>query len=236
MKKTLITLALASAFVSTGLAQGTIFWSNAGNSKISVNSVAGGAITGLTPANVGTTATSFYYALFYSASSTAVGGVSTAILPTGGLNGTYAFEDSNWTFLSPGAIAGYAVGPAYATNAAAGRYTVVTTDPVHSAGTVTANTTPERWVVLGWSASLGTDLSSLVSAFNSGTPSANGWIGESVVSAQIAPADPTTTPAGLTPSVFPGSFSLGLVYVPEPSTIALAGLGGLSLLLFRRRK
>jgi len=33
-----------------------------------------------------------------------------------------------------------------------------------------------------------------------------------------------------------GNFLVGGTVVPEPSTIALAGLGGLSLLLFRRRK
>jgi hypothetical protein len=237
MKKTLITLALASAVVSTGLAQGTITWGNANSSKISVNAVAGGALTGFTPAFAGTTATTFYYALFYSTATT-VGGLGTAIMPLNNANGTYAFEDSNWTFLSPGAIGGYTVGPAYATNSqTAGRYTVENNDPAHSGATITANTTPEHWVVLGWSASLGTDLSSLATAFNNGSPSANGWIGESVVSALLTPGDPTTTPTGLPQGVFPGAFSLGMVYyVPEPSTIALAGLGGLSLLLFRRRK
>jgi hypothetical protein len=48
---------------------------------------------------------------------------------------------------------------------------------------------------------------------------------------------PNTTPEAL----FSGTgitqgFTLFAVPVPEPATMALAGLGGLSLLLFRRRK
>jgi hypothetical protein len=49
--------------------------------------------------------------------------------------------------------------------------------------------------------------------------------------------DPTTTPAG-TPGSFPGGAGILLTYsaVPEPSSMALAGLGAASLLMFRRRK
>jgi hypothetical protein len=237
MKKVLITLALASAVVSTGLAQGTINWNNANNSKISVNAVVGGAPTAATVANAGTVATTYYYALFYAPVATTVGGLSTAIIPVLNNNGTYVFQDSNWTWLNPPAIGGYIVGGAYATNAAAGRYTPMDTDSTHSLATITTSTTPERWVVLGWSASDGTSLADLATWYNGGNPSTLGWIGESVVSALSTPGDPTTTPPGTTPSVFPGAFTLGLVQIiPEPSTIALAGLGGLAMLMFRRRK
>ena len=237
MKKTLITLALASAVVSTGLAQGTVLWGNANNSKISVNSAPGGLPTSTTPAFAGTTATTFYYALFYSAGATTVGGsITGSEMPFLGANGTYAFEDSNWNFNSPGAIAGYVTGPSYATNAAAGRYTVENTDPNQSLATITPFTTSAQWVIVGWSASDGATLSAMESWFNNGSPSTTGWIGESAVSAAISPGNPNGSPPTTPASVFPASFSLGLVYIPEPSTIMLAGLGGLSLLLFRRRK
>jgi hypothetical protein len=236
MKRTLLTLALASAFVSTGLAQGYITWGNSNGSKISVNNVLGGAPTGLTLANAGTMATTYYYALFYSTTANTVAGISTAIMPTVATMGTYVFQDSNWTFLNPAPISGYVTGPAYGTNSGtAGRYVVENFDPSHSGAAITANTTPAYWVVLGWSASLGTSLADLVTTFNYGSPTATGWIGESRVSPLLYPGDPTGTPPGIPQSVFPGAFTLG-IDVPEPSTIALAGLGGLSLLLFRRRK
>lgn len=46
---------------------------------------------------------------------------------------------------------------------------------------------------------------------------------------------PPPTPGNLTAALV-GNFLVGGTAVPEPTTIALAGLGGLSLLLFRRRK
>jgi len=231
MKKTLITLALTLAVVSTGLSQGIINWANANSSKISINTSQGGSLTGIMPANA---TQSYYFALFYSTSAT-VGGISTALLPTGGVNGTYVIQDSNWTFLSPSSIGGYVTGPAYATNSTAGRFTPIVSDSTKSA-VVTANTTPEHWVVLGWSASDGTSIQDLTTWYNGGSPGTAGWIGESVVTGSLAPGDPTTSPPGTATTVFPGAFSLGVVYVPEPSTMVLAGLGGLSLLLFRRRK
>jgi len=45
-----------------------------------------------------------------------------------------------------------------------------------------------------------------------------------------------TDPNGGTPFSGTGMNQFGVAPIPEPSTIALAGLGGLSLLLFRRRK
>jgi len=48
--------------------------------------------------------------------------------------------------------------------------------------------------------------------------------------------DPTTTPAG-TAGTLPGGAGITLTYVvPEPTSMALAGLGAASLLIFRRRK
>lgn len=235
MKKTLIVLALAVVAVTNGLAQGTITWANSNGSKISTNSVIGGAATGLTFANTGTAATTYYYALFYSTSSGLVNGSSAAVV---GTNGAYAFNDSaaGWTFLNPNAIGGYVTGPAYGTNAAAGRFTPENTDPNHSGATITANTTSASWVVVGWSGTIGSTVAALENWYNNGVGPVNGWIGESVVSASIAPGDPTTTPPGPVNGVFPGAFTLGLVATPEPTTLALAGLGGLSMLLFRRRK
>ena len=223
------------AVVSTGFAQGTINWANANNSKISVNTTVGGAPTALMVANAGTLATTYYFALFYSTTASLVGGSSSAIL--GSTGATYAFNDSSWNFLSPAPIGGYVVGPAYGTNGVAGRYTPENGDTAHGNAVITANTTPASFVVIGWSANIGSTVAALENWYSA--PSVNGWIGESPVSALTTPGDPTTTPPGTTPAVFSTAmtFSLGEVAaVPEPTTMALFGLGGLALLAFRRRQ
>jgi hypothetical protein len=54
----------------------------------------------------------------------------------------------------------------------------------------------------------------------------------------VTTGNPNTTPAGV-PAVITGAGQFGgmtLVAVPEPSTLALAGLGAAALLIFRRRK
>lgn len=59
-----------------------------------------------------------------------------------------------------------------------------------------------------------------------------GW---SAKMANVATGNPNTTPAGL-PGTLNGPFQgIQLVAVPEPTTLALAGLGAAALLIFRRR-
>ena len=219
------------AVVSTGFAQGMINWANANNSKISVNSTVGGPATGLMAAP---TTSLYYFALFYSTSSSLIGGSSAAI--TGVTAATYAFNDSNWNYLNPGTISGYVTGGAIGTNTASGKFSVGPVDPTTGA-VITPNVTPAYFVVVGWSSAIGTTVGQLESWYSN--PTVTGWIGESAVSAQITPGNPTTTPPGTPSPVFTPAmaFTMGeYVPTPEPSTIALAGLGGLALLAFRRRK
>lgn len=70
-----------------------------------------------------------------------------------------------------------------------------------------------------------------LAAFNSGDGLA--WVGKSILfDITLVGGDVNTPPAmtGLT------SFSLGTGIIPEPSSMALAGLGVASLMIFRRRK
>ena len=92
-------------------------------------------------------------------------------------------------------------------------------------------------LIVGWSANLGTSWAQVSSMF------ADGFSGNTVVGAYAGYSEVgTITPASVAPaaSVFgqdPGStLVLYNVPVPEPTTLALAGLGGLSMLFLRRRK
>ncbi len=93
---------------------------------------------------------------------------------------------------------------------------------------------------VGWSANLGSTWSSVESQLASGTWNTGGnpgWFGESTVTSMT----PFSQAGTGDPSIFPntwsnGTFTMFSVPVPEPTTLALAGLGGLSMLFLRRRK
>jgi len=70
---------------------------------------------------------------------------------------------------------------------------------------------------------------------------ANAMIGQSALYTGVATGDPTTTPIPGTPTALTATFT-GLTLapqatgVPEPTTLALAGLGAAAMLILRRRK
>jgi hypothetical protein len=241
MKKiTLIAIALTMASLAAQ-AQGLVGFANTINAgtKISVNSTTGGTATGLMPAGAG----NFYFALFYSTTATTVEGSALSLIPQVGNNeaASWVWSDANWHFAGNGGpyndngtmftSSGYAQ-----STSTAGRLAGLAPDAVGGlAGGASA-----QFVVVGWSSNLGSTWGAVQTLINSGGPSVAGsyYLGESIVSATLTAGDNSLV---LSPSIFGASgatpgFTLGLVNVPEPSTIALAGLGGLSLLLFRRRK
>ena len=104
------------------------------------------------------------------------------------------------------------------------------------------------FLLVGWSANLGTSWATVSGLLN------NGFAGWSIPNAFFGvsqmgwgwsggggtPATPAVSLFGSSASM-PGGipvtpFTLFQVNVPEPSTIALAGLGGLAMLMLRRRK
>ena len=230
MKKILVTLVLAAAAISSSYAQGWVLFNNTTTTRVSTNAIAGGAATGLTfAAGAGT---SYYYALFSSTSTQNIGGATNA---NAGAVGTYAFNDGSWYFNNP------SFGPDYGTNTlTAGRFNTTEADPANSQGTQVTSGASQSFVVIGWSSNIGSTVAQLITWYNTaGHLGIDGWIGQSSTSAFMSPGTGGVNPVpglfGTGSGLIPG-FTLGLVIAPEPSTIALAGLGGLSLLLFRRRK
>jgi hypothetical protein len=66
----------------------------------------------------------------------------------------------------------------------------------------------------------------------------NGWAGLIAWTQSSMGGDPNATPVAGTPSPIqqdPSGMNLDVVPTPEPTTLAFAGLGGLSMLLLRRR-
>lgn len=87
--------------------------------------------------------------------------------------------------------------------------------------------------IVGWTSSLGSSWSTVSQELSTGVWAAPGNFGFDVAS-----VNPSSGTPGNLPTAMWGNNSLVLysVPVPEPTTLALAGLGGLSLLFLRRRK
>lgn len=152
--------------------------------------------------------TSFHFALFIAPVGTAA--------PSGGLL-NLGLDDENWQ-----QVAGYAVNSTAA--AGAGRF--------QNPGTATVN---------GFAA--GTSVHFLIRGWQSTTGGADWgaarlgltYIGQSAVGTALLGGGPIPTPSAF--GVGEGQIGgFNLAPVPEPSSLALAGLGAASLLIFRRRK
>jgi len=102
---------------------------------------------------------------------------------------------------------------------------------------------PDSYIVVGWSAAYGSSWSAVSAAIQQGDLAAGGYYGVSAVGINVAGGNgagvvnlwgnQTATP-GYGEST---GFNLnGVVATPEPATLVLAGLGGLSLLALRRKK
>ncbi|HAO77518.1 MAG TPA: hypothetical protein DCQ92_00830 [Verrucomicrobia subdivision 3 bacterium] len=239
MKKYIIATTALLVVATSAFSQGLVNFS-AGTSvatRMSTNSVVGGPSTGTTAATSGL----YYYALFASASQANVNGNTTAI---SGQNANYVFNNlgtgvpsTGWELVGIGtnwASAGRLF-PASQGTSSAGQTALNADNSLTVQGI--GGAAVANLVAVGWySPGIGTDLASLESWYAAGAN--NGWIGQSAV------ANLTLGDGGLvvTPNVFGtgagqvGGFMMGLSVVPEPTTLALAALGGASLLLFRRKK
>lgn len=241
MKKIIITTVALSVVATSGFSQGLINLSGGASAatKMSTNSVVGGPATGVTAAGAGL----YYYALFASSSQNSINGSSSAV---SGLSGNYVFNNTGGGSASTGWVL---VG--MATNTlATGRYVAASQGTtsfgqgaLNADGSMTvqgiAGAGAASIVTVGWSGAIGSTLSALSTWYSAGASS--GWIGQSGIASVtlgdgsgIATPNPFGTTAGQVGGIMMGLTPI--VPVPEPTTLALAGLSGASLLLFRRRK
>jgi hypothetical protein len=222
MKKIIAAIGAASLIAISTHAQGLVNFTSStqnvqtNNSLPALGATASGKILGQG---------NYYFALFYSVSSPAIGAHT-------GLDagGSYAWDSGSWTSVT---------GTLATNTAVAGRFAGA--ENADSSTTVNglAGGADAYFIVIGWSANLGTSLAAVEAAMS--TPGSTGFLGQSVASGLIETGDGgTITTPGLFGGVSPNiqGFTLGsfAVPVPEPGTLALSALGGASLLLFRRKK
>jgi len=250
MKKLALTIVSAMAMTGAAFAQGYVNWAPAiADVSFQTNNTAysplfGGGSTG----NTGTGVTEFAnvgfdYALLYQSTPTGVLSTDTSVWDgtwSGASgNGGVGMTGGNTTGLTHGGVSAATV------NGASGSSVQVNW----------ANGVTNSIILVGWSVDLGTTwagVSNLLSALANGnsTPIANqlagqvGLFGETVIGnvnpAASSPGNPMFATSGSalpngTP-IFELNTPLYVIPVPEPTTLALAGLGGLGLMLFRRQR
>jgi len=227
MKKLIATIALAGLAASV-FAQGYVNMGNGATTTVTTNgtvnylgqSVNAGTTTGNTTGS-GAAPQGYYYALLVQSYS-----------------GSGPFAATGITTLG---AEGWLVSGAYATNSlSSGRFGGGTDEPT------TANAAPGadlQYLVLGWTAneSTGANAATILASLSSGNwANLNGYVGISSVGqvASLAGSPPATasTLFGTAPGITSGFVLDSVQTVPEPATMALAALGGASLLLFRRKK
>jgi hypothetical protein len=221
MKKILTILALASAATFVH-AQGTIILQN-GNASFLVSTNGVGNVTGPTTKTAGT----FDYAVL----TAAFGGPAPSSNPLDAAWSGAALTGANFT-LTAGGILGQGTGAGAAT---AGSTWGAPTGPDYTDGT------EKYFIIVGWSSTYASTWATFEPLLIAGL-APGGYYGTSAEGFGYSGGGPETLPApslfspstGM-PGALTGGFTLFLQPVPEPATIALASLGGLSLLAFRRR-
>jgi len=207
MKK-LLTLAALFGAASLTFGQGIVSFTS-GTVFMTTNTVQGGPSTGRVSG-----AGNYTFALF--------------VAPT-----TQASIDATFT--------GWTFTGNYGTNiAAAGRFSGnYTTDP----GVVVNGYGPGsfgNFVIAGWSSNIGSTWAQAQAWWNNGVPAGGGFFGFSTVAANVlvgGGSTPVPTLMGTIAGTQANTFNLGFYpAIPEPGTLALAGLGVAAMLIMRRRK
>jgi len=218
MKKIIATLIMAAGVYTYSQAQGTVAVYNIGGANgNSTNTTLSPYVTGGTQGSVasglaGTAANGFYYALLYAT----YGGAAPAGNPT---SSSWNLGMMATNYLTAGGIRG----TGGSTGAGIAGWAGGTTNYIE---------------LVGWSANLGTTWAQVSAQVNNNW-STTGYFGVSSVGFIAAASSPSPATSIFGGTGLPGGitmFQVQPVVVPEPTTLALAGLSGASLLLFRRRK
>jgi len=240
MKKTILTSICSLAVAGAAFAQGNLQWTTISPAYITVNTNAtsysplfGGGSTGNgTTGATAATGGGFYYELLY----------------TGSYNGsTNGVAPTSLTALGTWSDTGL---EATNTTSSTGK---LTSEASNAGATVSGMTpgTTNYIILVGWSANLGTTWATAESHLNNNTYltglGTEAFFGVSNVGF-ITPYASTTSPGAVpfanaaqsygTPiySLNTTLYEIPVTIAPEPGTMALAAIGGASLLLFRRRK
>jgi hypothetical protein len=229
MKKLVLTTLAISGLSVAAFAQGVVNWTGAAG--FVVGQTNGTAYSSFTPSGSGnpggtvgntggtTAGLTYYYELLVSSSAVAV--------PTT-VAGLAAWSDTGL-----GATDG---------TSSNGRITQTAGTTASTANNLPAGAT-ENDILVGWSANLGTTWASALADLQSDS----GWVGTGYfgISALgnitgIASPGPGNAVFGTSPGQIaaqsPTQLELNQLAVPEPTSIALAAIGGASLLMFRRKK
>jgi len=215
--KTLRIIAGLLGATSVASAIGIVDFENFNNSLIYTNSVHNGPATGLMSGTAGhmnpiyTPPGSYVFALFDAPT--------TRTTVDASLSG-WSFEDYGVNTATPGLMNGN-----------------VTTDPgelIEWPSGLSAN-----FLVVGWSENIGDNLGEALAWWNDGNPNSgpSGWFGISDIAQDVVVGGggfPVPTVFGPTEGYEIQGFTLNYYMIPEPSTFALAGLGSVVLLAFRR--
>jgi hypothetical protein len=233
MKKLTVTIVCALAFTGMAFAQGSVFWGGitpaamTAQTNTAISALFGGPSSGGVVGYTAVTAGGFYYELLYNTSFT----------------GSQAAKPTTLTALSTWLDTGLG-----ATNAT---YVTAAGKLIPIAGTSQA-TVPwaagvtNNIMLVGWSANLGTtwsDAFDTLQNWDSAPVYGNAFFGMSNTG-YINPHTEGTDPGAILFGAAPTGRGLPInslntqlyLVVPEPGTMALAGLSGFVLLMFRRRK
>jgi hypothetical protein len=240
MKKILATLIGLAAGATLVNAQGWISL-NAEGAGVTTNTAGSAAIYAENPSaystgktfNQGTGGVAYYYTLLYIASGAAASSTDSNN-PTSS-DWTQLYTDAGGT---PGValtLTNYPGSAAAAAGGLQGNGAANSTQALGSGGQAFNNGTDYQLLLVGWSANLGPSWSTVASDYNSGFAADTGFFGYELATGTGTSGAPGTS---LLTLGFPnGSLVLyNVVITPEPTTLALAGLGGLSMLFLRRRK